>query len=235
MNDLAALSSSAASSEPSATAAVAASLTAWLASSHVFMSANRCLSSWYDARGRPNEYRSNAHSTVISKAVCIAPTDSALLMARARSSCRSTCSPAAPTSPTRPPSSGTRTSSKETTEKRRVRSTDCMGAMDTPAVPAGTSTCVSPAPVRPVTSRWSALAPDSTGRLTPFRTTSSPSTRASRVTVPSRSSGGGSLRHHVAIDVPDMRPPSTASCSSPPTSESVAATTLVTASGPGAA
>ena len=41
---------------PEAAAAwVAASLMAWLASNHVFMSANRCLSSWYDASGRPNE------------------------------------------------------------------------------------------------------------------------------------------------------------------------------------
>ena len=42
------------------------------------MSAKRCLSAWYDASGRPNEYRSNAHSTVMSNAACIAPTDSAL-------------------------------------------------------------------------------------------------------------------------------------------------------------
>ena len=39
----------------SATAAAAASLMAWLASSQVFMSAKRCLSAWYDASGRPNE------------------------------------------------------------------------------------------------------------------------------------------------------------------------------------
>ena len=46
---------------------------AWLASSHAFMSAKRCLSAWYDASGRPNEYRSKAHSTVMSNAACIAP------------------------------------------------------------------------------------------------------------------------------------------------------------------
>ena len=33
----------------------ASSLIAWLASSHDFMSAKRCLSAWYDASGRPNE------------------------------------------------------------------------------------------------------------------------------------------------------------------------------------
>ena len=33
----------------------AASASAWLASSHIFMSAKRCLISWYDASGRPNE------------------------------------------------------------------------------------------------------------------------------------------------------------------------------------
>ena len=58
---------------PAATAAAASSLMAWLASSHVFMSAKRCLSAWYDASGRPNEYRSNAHSTVMSNAACMAP------------------------------------------------------------------------------------------------------------------------------------------------------------------
>ena len=31
------------------------SASAWLASSHIFMSAKRCLISWYDASGRPNE------------------------------------------------------------------------------------------------------------------------------------------------------------------------------------
>ena len=86
-----------------------------------------------------------------------------------------------PTSPTTR-SSGTRTSSNVTTENRRVRSTECMGDIDTPAVPAGTSTWVSPDPVRPVTSRWSARAADSTGRLTPLSTTSSPSTRMSSET-----------------------------------------------------
>ena len=45
MNDLAVLSNSAASEDLLATADVAASLMAWLASNHVFMSANRCLSS----------------------------------------------------------------------------------------------------------------------------------------------------------------------------------------------
>ena len=41
------------------------------------MSANRCFSAWYEASGRPNEYRSKAHSTVMSNAACMAPTDSA--------------------------------------------------------------------------------------------------------------------------------------------------------------
>ena len=46
------------------------------------MSANRCFRAWYDASGRPNEYRSKAHVTVMSKARCIAPTDSALSTSR---------------------------------------------------------------------------------------------------------------------------------------------------------
>ena len=33
--------------------AQAASLIAWLASSQLIMSANRCFSAWYDASGRP--------------------------------------------------------------------------------------------------------------------------------------------------------------------------------------
>ena len=86
MNALAALASSAAVRvRPSPPPAAASSLMAWLASSHDFMSAKRCLSAWYDARGRPNEYRSKAHSTVMSKAACMAPTDSALASTTASS------------------------------------------------------------------------------------------------------------------------------------------------------
>ena len=55
MNAFAALTSSAASGARASTAAAAASLIAWLASSHAFMSAKRCLSAWYEASGRPNE------------------------------------------------------------------------------------------------------------------------------------------------------------------------------------
>ena len=56
----------------------------------------------------------------------MAPTASAQTRATACSICLSTCSPATPTSPTTA-EVGTRTSSKVTTEKRRVRSTVCMG------------------------------------------------------------------------------------------------------------
>ena len=99
----------------------------------------------------------------------------------------------------RPPSpttavAGTRTSSNVTRSKRRVTSTVRMGSIVSPGASAGTSTCVSPAPVRPVTSRWRAWAADSTGRLTPSSTTSSPSARTSRATVPSEAFGAGSAQ-----------------------------------------
>ena len=41
------------------------------------MSAKRCLISWYDASGRPNEYRLNTQSRVMSKTESAAPTISA--------------------------------------------------------------------------------------------------------------------------------------------------------------
>ena len=47
--------------ERAATSATAAAVVARQASSHIFMSANRCLSAWYDASGRPKVYRSSAH------------------------------------------------------------------------------------------------------------------------------------------------------------------------------
>ena len=56
----------------------------------------------------------------------------------------------------RPRPVGTRTSSKRTSEKRRVRSTDFMGVNVTPGASVGTSTCERPSPVRPVTRRWRA-------------------------------------------------------------------------------
>ena len=59
--------------------------------------------------------------------------------------------------------------------------------------------------MRPVTSRWEAAPADSTGRLTPSRTTSAPSTRTSRLMSPRRSSGSGSPKHHDATDVPATR------------------------------
>ena len=122
-----------------------------------------------------------------------------------------------------------------TTENRRVRSTVCIGVDREPGASVGTSTWVSPSPVRPVTSRWLAASADSTGRLTPLSTRSSPSTRTSSSTRaepivrrPAR------RRHHDAIDVAgeqrrEQRRAS-ASCRS-----AAAATTLVGSSGPGAA
>ena len=49
------------------------------------MSAKRCLISWYDASGRPNEYRLNTQSSVKSKTVSAAPTISADWMTTASS------------------------------------------------------------------------------------------------------------------------------------------------------
>ncbi len=129
------------------------------------MSAKRCLSAWYDASGRPNEYRSKAHSTVMSKPACMAPTDSALREhdGRAAAGARPARRPRRPRRPRRV--AGSRTSSKVTTEKRRVRSSVRSGVIDTPGASRGTSTWVSPSPVRPVTSRCSAWSAASTGSL----------------------------------------------------------------------
>ena len=94
-------------------------------------------------------------------------------------------------------------SSNVTRSKRRVVSSDCIDFTETPGVPWGTSTWVSPDPVRPVTRRYRAQEADSTGRLTPVSTSSSPSRRMSNETEPSWSFGGGSLRHQVAIASPE--------------------------------
>src|SRR3954465_507098 len=118
--DAAALTLSEASVASSCTARAATSVTPWLASNHIFMSAKRCLIAWYDASGRPNEVRSARYSSVSSTTRSSAPTVSAHCSTTASCSWRSTVAAAPSTSPTTS-AAGTRAPSKRTVANRRGR------------------------------------------------------------------------------------------------------------------
>ena len=120
----------------------------------------------------------------MSNAACMAPTVSALAMAHGQLELALDLV-LGPADPRRPrPKAGSRTSSKVTTENRRVRSTVCIGRhRDAGACPAGTSTWVSPVRVATGDQEMVGPAADSTGRFTPLSTTSSPSVRISKATL----------------------------------------------------
>ena len=142
----------------------------------------------------------------------MAPTDSAAAITRASWSWRSTSSSAPPGSPSTA-SLGTRTPRKVSSWKRRVRSTECMGRAASPGASAGTTTWVRPSPVRPVTSRWDAVPADSTGRLTPSRTTSGALDPYLESDVSQAVVGVGfAAKHHEAMDVPASRPARSSPC-----------------------
>ena len=170
----------------------------------------------------------------MSNAACMAPTDSAVARTTASWNWCSTWGPASATDPTTW-ETGTRTSRIVTCEKRRVRSTVERGSTDTPGAPAGTRTWDSPSPVRPVTSRWVDWPADSTGRLTPSSTTSSPTTAIVNARSPGRTRGRGSAKHHEAMTEPSSSPESSSPWAPAPAPLTAAATTLVVDSGPGAA
>src|SRR5580700_9890309 len=171
----------------------------------------------------------------MSKAACMAPTASALSIVTARRSWRPTSEEASPGAPTTA-SAPTRTPSKVTAPKRRVRSTVSSASTVIPDAPAGTSTWVRPAPSRAVTRKCSAWPACSTGRTVPRNIRASParsiSTAVRQVSGRAPSSGA----HHAAIASPDRSPASTSACSpSEPRSLRADATTFVAVSGPGAA
>ena len=130
------------------------------------MSANRCFNAWYEASGRPNEYRSNAHCTVMSKTVCMAPTLSDRREQRRDQEL-----------PLDLVGRATDLTDDAILRNPYVIESDCReapghvdvlhGVTVTPGASVGTRTCVTPDPARPVTSRWDVWSADSTGRFTP--------------------------------------------------------------------
>ena len=134
------------------------SVTPWHASSHIFMSAMRCLSAWYDASGRPNELRSPRYSRVNSSTRSSAPTVSAHCSTIGELQLALDGVGRAADLAHDADRRRTRTPSKCTVAKRRTRSTDSIGSTCTPGADAGTRHWVSPPSVRAVTSSSSACA-----------------------------------------------------------------------------
>ena len=132
------------------------SASAWLASSHIFMSAKRCLISWYDASGRPKEYRLNAQSRVKSNTTWAAPTISALCTTAGDLQLVLDVGGGVRRPRRRPRRPGRRTPSNWMRAKRRTRSTLRSGVTVTPGVSGARRNWAAPASVVAVTSSWSA-------------------------------------------------------------------------------